>query len=74
MRGWVRQELNRIATGRSTYIRNVPGYDLAHQRGREAAKGFGYDYADPKSVKDHKLQHRLDDKGRANRLRPPESC
>ncbi|HEB94682.1 MAG TPA: hypothetical protein ENI94_14750 [Gammaproteobacteria bacterium] len=26
-------------------MRNPPGKDLAHERGREAAKGYGYKYS-----------------------------
>ncbi|MDP3930236.1 MAG: polymorphic toxin type 8 domain-containing protein, partial [Bacteroidota bacterium] len=41
-KGWIKQEMNQIDRGKRTNIRNPPGKDLAHERGREAAKGYSY--------------------------------
>jgi RHS repeat-associated protein len=71
-RGWIRQEINAIDAGKRTSIRNPPGKDLAHSRGREAAKG--YDHVEsPSNLQDrdlHRLQHKFDDFGRKNKERP----
>ncbi|MBY5943518.1 RHS domain-containing protein [Halomonas sp. DP5N14-9] len=67
IRGWIQQEQNAIENGARRNIRNPPGYQLAHRRGYESHKGFGYEYAEPQHTDLHKLQHRYDDRGRANR-------
>jgi len=71
-RGWIQQELNSIARGQRTTIRNPPGKQLAHTRGREAAKG--YDHVEsPSNLQEtdlHRAQHKFDDFGRKNRERP----
>ena len=63
--------MTRFATSRST-VTCAPGKQLAHTRGREAAKG--YDHVEsPSNLQNtdlHKTQHRYDDKGRANKDRP----
>jgi hypothetical protein len=59
-------------------IRVPSGKQLAHGRGREAAKwreaAKGYDHVEsPSRLQDtdlHKTQHKLDDFGRANKERP----
>lgn len=75
-RGWINQEINAI--GRKSknqkgnpkkHIRNPPGKDLAHERGREAAKGFGYEHSNLQDRDLHKLQHKHDDYGRKNKIR-----
>jgi RHS repeat-associated protein len=71
-RGWIRQEMNAIDRGTRSSIRNPPGKDLAHERGREAAKGYGYDYSNLQDRDLHRLQHKYDDYGRTNPERPPE--
>ncbi|EOI3413019.1 polymorphic toxin type 8 domain-containing protein [Cronobacter dublinensis] len=38
--------MNMITEGRRKTIRNPPGYDLAHWRGYESAKGFNYEYSE----------------------------
>lgn len=53
-------------------IRNPPGKDLAHERGREAAKGYSYEHSKLQDRDLHRLQHKHDDFGRANKERPPE--
>ena len=62
-RGWIRQEINRVDHNRSLGIRakdnvrNPPGKDLAHQRGRENGKGYGLNYANLQNHDLHMLQH-----------------
>jgi RHS repeat-associated protein len=71
-RGWIKQEQNAIARGKRQTIRNPPGKQLAHTRGREAAKG--YDHVEsPSNLQDtdlHKTQHKYDNNGRSNPERP----
>ncbi|MDR6489237.1 hypothetical protein J2799_003776 [Chryseobacterium vietnamense] len=69
-RGWIKSEMNQIARGKRTSIRNPPGKDLAHERGREAAKGYSYKYAHLQNRKDHRNQHKYDNYGRKNKERP----
>lgn len=69
-RGWIRQEINSIERGQRSSIRNPPGKDLAHERGREAAKGYGYKHSNLQDRDLHRLQHKYDDFGRANKERP----
>lgn len=62
-RGWIRQEIARVDHNRSLGIkakdtmRNPPGKDLAHQRGRENGKGYGLNYANLQNHDLHMLQH-----------------
>ena len=60
IRGWITQEKNAIKAGKRKTIRNPPGYQLAHRRGFEAKKGFGYANSDPQHIDLHKLQHRYE--------------
>ena len=69
-RGWIRQEMNSIERGQRSSIRNPPGKDLAHERGREAAKGYDYSHSHLQDRDLHRLQHKYDDFGRANAERP----
>jgi RHS repeat-associated protein len=71
-RGWIRQEMNSIERGQRSTIRNPPGKDLAHERGREAAKGYDYSHSNLQDRDLHRLQHKYDDFGRANAERPLE--
>jgi len=71
-RGWIKQEQNSIARGNRKTIRNPPGKDLAHERGREAAKGYGYKYSNLQDRKLHRTQHKYDNFGRNNKERPPQ--
>lgn len=71
-RGWLKQEMNSIEQGKRETIRNPPGKDLAHERGREAAKGYGYKHSNLQGRDLHRLQHKHDDFGRANKERPVE--
>ncbi|MFO1217588.1 MAG: RHS repeat-associated core domain-containing protein [Burkholderiaceae bacterium] len=70
-RGWLRQEMNAIERGQRSSIRNPPGKDLAHERGREAAKGYDYGHSNLQDRDLHRLQHKYDDFGRANAERTP---
>lgn len=69
-RGWIQQEMNSIERGQRSSIRNPPGKDLAHERGREAAKGYDYGHSNLQDRDLHRLQHKYDDFGRANAERP----
>jgi RHS repeat-associated protein len=70
-RGWIQQEMNSIDRGQRDSIRNPPGKDLAHERGREAAKGYSYKHSNLQDRNLHKLQHKYDNYGRKNKERPP---
>lgn len=75
-RGWLAQEQNHIDRGgrgerKAKTMRNPPGKDLAHERGREAAKGYGYEHSNLQNRKDHKTQHKYDNNGKKNKHRPP---
>jgi len=70
-RGWIQQEVNSIERGNRKNIRNPPGKDLAHERGREAAKGYDYNYSNLQDRDLHRLQHKYDNFGRSNAERPP---
>lgn len=69
-RGWIKQEVNAIEQGNRKYIRNPPGKELAHERGREAAKGYDYEHSNLQDRDLHRLQHKYDNYGRANKERP----
>lgn len=69
-KGWLKSEINKVAKGKRKTIRNPPGKDLAHERGREAAKGYSYEYSHLNNTKDHKTQHKYDNGGRKNKERP----
>lgn len=71
-RGWIQNEQRQITQGNRDTIRNPPGKDLAHERGREAAKGYSYEHSNLQDRDLHRLQHKYDDFGRANAERPPE--
>lgn len=69
-KGWVRNEMRQMESKNRTSIRNPPGKELAHARGREAAKGFGYEHSQLNLAKDHRRQHSFDNFGRSNKIRP----
>ncbi|WP_345027101.1 RHS repeat-associated core domain-containing protein, partial [Ravibacter arvi] len=69
-KGWIKSEMNQIERGNRKTIRNPPGKDLAHERGREAAKGYSYKNSHLQDRDLHRRQHKYDDKGRKNRERP----
>ena len=55
-KGWIKQEINRNINN----IRNPPGIHLAHERGRENAKGYGYEHSKLQLISNHRLQHKYD--------------
>ena len=63
VKGWIKQELNSIFRKKRRTIRNPKGYELAHKRGMEAAKGFGYEHSNLQLASLHKLQHKYDNFG-----------
>jgi hypothetical protein len=69
-RGWIQQDINEISEGKRLRIRNPPGKELAHERGREAAKGYDYAHSNLQDADLHKTQHKYDNFGRKNRERP----
>jgi hypothetical protein len=69
-KGWIKSELNQIDRGNRKTIRVPPGKELAHQRGREAAKGYSYEHSQLNLAKDHRRQHYYDKQGRLNKERP----
>lgn len=69
-KGWIKQETNQIDRGKRRSIRNPPGKDLAHERGREAAKGYSYKYSNLQDRDLHRRQHKYDKGGRKNKERP----
>ena len=69
-RGWIKQEMNSIEQGKQEKIRRPPGKELAHERGREAAKGYSYQHSNLQEKGLHTLQHKHDDFGRKNKERP----
>ncbi len=84
-KGWIQQEINQINRGKRKSIRlpssskrrtlngvkygGSGGKELAHKRGFEAAKGYGYEHSNLQDKDLHKLQHKYDDKGRKNKDR-----
>jgi hypothetical protein len=69
-KGWIKQEENAIERGQRKTIRNPPGKELAHERGREAAKGYDYKHTKLQDKDLHRLQHKYDNFGRKNKDRP----
>ena len=70
-KGWIKNEIRQIENRNRTSIRVPPGKELAHTRGREAAKGYGYENNSKLNLaKDHRNQHRYDNYGRSNKERP----
>jgi len=69
-RGWIKQEKNAVDTGKRVNMRNPPGKDLAHSRGKEAAKGYSYKHSKLQDKDLHKRQHKYDNNGRKNKENP----
>ena len=69
-RVWIKQETNQIGRGTRKTIRNPPGKVLAHERGRESAKGYSYRHSRLQTKELHKLQHKYDKNGTLNKERP----
>lgn len=58
-RGWLKQELNSIKRGQRRTMRVPPGKQLAHKRGFEARKGYGYGHSNLQNTANHRLQHKV---------------
>ena len=76
LRGWIKQEINSIerkSKNKNNRIKKrikvPPGYELAHERGREKVKGFGYEHSNLMLKLDHKIQHKFDNYGKFNKTR-----
>ena len=69
-KGWIKQEINKNIIKKNKYIRNPPGKQLAHERGREKAKGYGYEHSQLQLARNHKIQHKYDNMGKKNKERP----
>jgi hypothetical protein len=69
-KGWIKSEIKQMDNGNRSSIRNPPGKELAHARGREAAKGYNYEHSKLQLAKDHRRQHQYDNYGRLNKERP----
>ncbi|WP_228378471.1 polymorphic toxin type 8 domain-containing protein [Chryseobacterium sp. CCH4-E10] len=69
-KGWLKSDINQVSKGKRTTVRNPPGKDLAHERGREAAKGYSYKYSHLQDRSLHRKQHKYDNGGRKNKERP----
>ncbi len=70
-RGWLKQDANAMKRGnrKRKTLRNPPGTVLAHKRGFEAAKGYGYEYSNMQLKSVHDTQHKYDKMGRLNKDR-----
>ncbi|EJS05245.1 hypothetical protein EXW31_17105 [Bacillus mycoides] len=64
LRGWIKQELNNKKRKKKKHLRNPPGYEMAHRRGKEARHGYGYEHSDLQHIKTHRTQHKHDGYGR----------
>ena|GEM_PF-6449137 len=60
LRGEIKRDINEIARGKRVIIRVPHGYNLAHKRGFEAWRGYGYQYSDLQDIGLHKLQHGIE--------------
>lgn len=58
-----------IDRGKRKNIRNPPGKVLAHERGKEAAKGYDYEHSIHQDQDLHRLQHKYNN-GKKNKERP----
>lgn len=72
-KGWIKSEINQIEKGKRKNIRNPQGKDLAHERGREASKGYGYEHSNLQDRDLHRLQHKYDNNGKNNKERVVEN-
>lgn len=64
IRGWFQQQYNKgVPFSKMTL---PPGYDRAHFRGYENAKGYDYRFSELNLVSNHQLQHKYDDYGAKN--------
>jgi hypothetical protein len=70
-KGWLKQDYNAMVKNRTARpgLRVPPGTQLSHERGFEAAKGYGYEHARLQFGSNHKAQHKVDNMGRFNKDR-----
>ena len=70
-RGWLKQDANAMKRDSAARpgLRVPPGTQLAHERGFEAAKGYGYEKSNLQITELHKIQHKHDKQGRLNKDR-----
>ncbi|MDR3151262.1 MAG: hypothetical protein LBT67_00220, partial [Holosporaceae bacterium] len=66
-RGWLKQDANAVKSGKRSTLRVPKGTNLAHRRGFEAAKGYGYEHSNLQWKSNHDAQHRYDNMGRLNK-------
>jgi len=66
LRGEIKRDINEIQRGKRKSIRVPSGYQMAHRRGYEARKGFGYEFSDLNTIENHRRQHKIDGYGRKN--------
>ncbi|WP_121641247.1 T7SS effector LXG polymorphic toxin [Virgibacillus sp. Bac330] len=67
LRGEIRRDINEIKLGKRQNIRVPQGYHLAHRRGYEARKGYGYKYSDLQTIRSHRTQHKHDGYGKGKK-------
>ncbi len=70
VRGWILNELRSLDGVKKKRVRVPPGMELAHRRGYESAKGYGYEFSSLQSSELHRLQHKYDCYG----VRNPVGC
>jgi len=65
VRGYIKTQMrHRKLNGRKRHLTNPKGFELAHERGKEARKGYNYKHTVLQNVLNHKLQHKHDGYGR----------
>ena len=64
LKGEIIRDINEIQRGKRKNIRVPSGYQMAHRRGYEARKGYGYEFSDLNTIENHKRQHKIDGYGR----------
>ncbi|MEY8742793.1 DNRLRE domain-containing protein [Bacillales bacterium AN1005] len=67
VKGHIKNELRHIKNKKRRTIRVPKGFELAHRRGYEARKGYGYTYSDLQNIRNHRTQHKHDGYGRKRR-------
>ena len=63
LRGEIKRDINQIKRKKRKNIRVPKGHQMAHKRGYEARKGYGYEYSNLNTISDHKRQHKFDSNG-----------
>lgn len=64
LRGSIKSDINAMKRGKRKSLRVPKGHQLAHRRGFEARKGFGYEYSDLQTIRSHRTQHHYDNNGK----------